>query len=352
VRDASDSTTVSVVIAALGWDEHLSRTIDCLLGQTTKSPFDVTVSLAQPVEPASLSERVRASVRFLENPMRSASAGLNRAIAASKGDIVVRVDSRCLIPAGYLDRVVSVLDDERVGCVGGAAVVLDPGALGGAYGVAFNGGLLGPSRYRTSTRPGPVDTVYLGAWRRETLERLGFFDESLGRNQDNELASRVRSAGLSVEYLPVLAVGYLTNRGFGDLVRHHYSFGLWRVEQRSSGGQAGIEPKHLLVGGLCGGLGIAWLVLVLKSPFRALLAVLTAYGLAGVIARSVSRRMRLLISDPVLTDPTVIASALAPALAGILDGAWILGAISASVRYHSGRSRSAPFKLVDDGNTK
>ncbi|MEZ6196199.1 MAG: hypothetical protein R3F20_10815 [Planctomycetota bacterium] len=43
-----------------------------------------------------------------------------------------------------------------------------------------------------------VDTVYLGAWRTETLRAAGGFDESLPRNQDDELAARLRArAGAS-----------------------------------------------------------------------------------------------------------------------------------------------------------
>ena len=42
---------------------------------------------------------------------------------------------------------------------------------------------------------GPVDTVYLGVFRREAIEAVGLFDESLVRNQDYELNYRLRRAG-------------------------------------------------------------------------------------------------------------------------------------------------------------
>ena len=43
---------------------------------------------------------------------------------------------------------------------------------------------------------GPVDTVYLGCWRREIFDRIGLFDEELVRNQDDEFNLRlVRSGG-------------------------------------------------------------------------------------------------------------------------------------------------------------
>jgi hypothetical protein len=56
----------------------------------------------------------------------------------------------------------------------------------------------GPARFRRPADPDGgawVDTVYLGAWRRATLEAHGGFDPGLGRNQDFELFQRIRDAG-------------------------------------------------------------------------------------------------------------------------------------------------------------
>ena len=50
----------------------------------------------------------------------------------------------------------------------------------------------GSARYRLGGSAGPADTVFLGAWRRETLEAAGGFDETLARNEDYELNWRLR----------------------------------------------------------------------------------------------------------------------------------------------------------------
>ena len=51
---------------------------------------------------------------------------------------------------------------------------------------------VGGARFHYSEREEWVDTVYLGAWRREVFDRIGFFDEELVRDQDDEFNYRLR----------------------------------------------------------------------------------------------------------------------------------------------------------------
>ncbi|MGI8537289.1 MAG: hypothetical protein ACR2K2_12540 [Mycobacteriales bacterium] len=53
----------------------------------------------------------------------------------------------------------------------------------------------GDAKFHYGGTAGPVDTVYLGVFRREVLERLGGFDADLLRNQDYELNFRIRQDG-------------------------------------------------------------------------------------------------------------------------------------------------------------
>ena len=66
----------------------------------------------------------------------------------------------------------------------------------------------GPARFRRDGYEGPTDTVYLGVFRRDALEGVGGFDETLDRNQDYELNWRLRDAGHQVWLDPALVVSY------------------------------------------------------------------------------------------------------------------------------------------------
>ena len=55
---------------------------------------------------------------------------------------------------------------------------------------------------------GPADTVYLGVFRREWLDRVGGYDERFVRAQDWEMNHRIREAGGLVWFSPRLQVAY------------------------------------------------------------------------------------------------------------------------------------------------
>ena len=86
---------------------------------------------------------------------------------------------------------------------------------------------VGGARYRLGGAAGPADTVFLGAWRRETLEAAGGFDETLARNEDYEFNWRLRERGGTVWLDPALAAGYRPREGFAALARQYFAWGWW-----------------------------------------------------------------------------------------------------------------------------
>ncbi len=136
-------------------------------------------------------------VVVVDNPRRSRPAGLNVALRHATGEIVVRVDARTRLAADYVSRCVEALERSGAAIVGGpmAYEATTPGQR--AFAAAMSSRLgAGPAEFR---RPGGeprfVDTVYLGAFRKEVIDELGGYDEWSGGNEDAELAYRAQIAG-------------------------------------------------------------------------------------------------------------------------------------------------------------
>ena len=89
---------------------------------------------------------------------------------------------------------------------------------------------LGGSAFHVGGHEGPAETVYLGVFRRDALERVGLFDETIKRGQDWELNRRLRETGGTVWFTPELAVTYRPRSTFDRLARQMFSTGLWRGE--------------------------------------------------------------------------------------------------------------------------
>jgi hypothetical protein len=86
----------------------------------------------------------------------------------------------------------------------------------------------GDARYRIGGEPGPVETVYLGVFRGETLKRLGGFDESFERTQDYELNHRIRESGGVVWFDPNLRVEYRPRGSLRALAGQYFQYGRWK----------------------------------------------------------------------------------------------------------------------------
>ncbi|NHC15480.1 glycosyltransferase, partial [Motilibacter deserti] len=165
-------------------------------------------------------------------------AGLNVAIAAARHDIVVRVDGHGMLGPGYVQTAVELLDDTGADNVGGVMAAEGETAFEQAVARAMTTWLgVGGARFHTGGEPGPADTVYLGVFRRTTLERLGGYDESFQRAQDWELNHRIREAGGLVWFSPDLQVSYRPRPNPKALARQYFHYGRWRrvVMRRHSG---------------------------------------------------------------------------------------------------------------------
>ena len=74
---------------------------------------------------------------------------------------------------------------------------------------------IGRARFHLGGDAGPADTVYLGIFRREVIERLGGYDEHFARAQDWELNHRIRATGETVWFTPDLEVTYRPRGSLG-----------------------------------------------------------------------------------------------------------------------------------------
>jgi glycosyltransferase involved in cell wall biosynthesis len=169
-------------------------------------------------------------LRVVENPGKVVSTGLNAAIAAARGEVIVRMDAHTDYAPDYLSQCVSVLRETGADNVGGPWVARGTGYVGRAIAAAFQSPFaVGTSRGHNEGYEGPADTVYLGCWRREVFERVGGFDEELVRNQDDEHNLRLTRAGGRVWQSPRIHSRYQPRASLAALFRQYMQYGYWKV---------------------------------------------------------------------------------------------------------------------------
>jgi succinoglycan biosynthesis protein ExoA len=235
---------VSAVVVVRGEpSRRLDRMVDALAAQEGSPAIELVVA-APPEDHEALSalpaRGAVTSISLVDNAGGGRSAGLNRAVAAARGDVAVRVDARSAPPPHYVAACLQRLEQHpRIGVVGGAQrpSVSSGGLTERAIARALaNPWLLGGARYRRGAG-GPADTVYLGVFRTAELREIGGFDEHLDANEDFELCARYRDRGFTVWVEPGLDVAYEPRDTFVGVWRQYFAFGrskvrFWRRTRR------------------------------------------------------------------------------------------------------------------------
>lgn len=171
-------------------------------------------------------------VVVVDNPKRSIPAGLNRAIVESKGDYIIRLDAHSIPYPDYVERCISILLEKQVENVGGMWEIRPGGEgwLAESIAIAAAHPLgVGDARYRIGGNAQEVDTVPFGAFRRELVEKIGGFDESLLSNEDYEFNARVRQSGGKVWFDPGIRAVYFARRNLFELAQQYWRYGYWKA---------------------------------------------------------------------------------------------------------------------------
>jgi succinoglycan biosynthesis protein ExoA len=229
------SPLVSIVIPCRNEKDHISACIQSLLTQEPpEGGFEVIVADGMSTDGTRdvLQALVRVSdrVRMLDNPQRVVSTGLNAAIGAARGEIIIRADAHTRYATDYVRQCVEVLRESRADNVGGPWRAVSTKYIGRAIAAAFHSRFgSGGARAHDPNYEGLVDTVYLGCWHRDLFDRIGGFDEELVRNQDDEFNLRLIRAGGRVWQSPRIQSLYEPRNSFRELFRQYMQYGYWKV---------------------------------------------------------------------------------------------------------------------------
>jgi glycosyltransferase involved in cell wall biosynthesis len=238
----SPTPAISVILPVLNEEAHLEGAVNSILSQKYLGHIEVILAVGpshdRTHEIAIRLADVDSRVVVVENKSGRTAAGLNLALQKSASPVVVRVDGHAQIPDNYLALVVEILNATGAVNVGGVMAAVGTTPFEKAVAGAMRSSLgVGSSRFHTGGEAGVVDTVYLGAFRREALVAIGGFDERFTRAQDWELNFRLRENGGIVYFDPRLHVTYRPRSTVKALAKQYFEYGRWRrvVSRRHSG---------------------------------------------------------------------------------------------------------------------
>src|SRR4051794_12271183 len=250
-------------------------------------------------------------VRVLDNPARHTAGGLNIGLRAARGEYVARIDAHTRYPAHYLSRGIERLRRGDVAWVSGPQVPVP----GGGWSPDVTRALATSLATGRSNRWGSdveqagggevelATGVFTGIWRRETLDRLGGWDEGWPINQDSEMAARVLRDGGRIVSLPELGADYAPRDTVRKLARQYWRYGLYRAKTSLRHPRT-VRPSHVAMPALVG--ATAGSVVAPGILRRAARAAVGAY--AAALALQTGRLAAATKSPRALRLPVVLAT--------------------------------------------
>lgn len=187
------------------------------------------------------------NLKVLLNEKQIVPPAMNIGIENARGDYIIRIDAHSEYSKNYISKCVEYLDkNPEVWNVGGPMRAVGTNYLGKAIAFLHHSPFgLGGGKFHDVEYEGYVDTVYLGAFRKEVFNKIGLYNEKLIRNQDIELNSRIQKAGGKIYLTPEIKSYYYNRDSIFGLIRQNFRNGLWNIKTKNINSDA-LSIRHFI----------------------------------------------------------------------------------------------------------
>lgn len=280
-EEQHEDLPVCVIVPIGGTNVNIVPAIRSIASQDYAGPLELIVadgSLGQDV--ARTVREIVPDARVVDNPAGTTPQGLNAALCETTASVIARCDAHSAWPPNYVRQAVTTLRRTGAANVGGRQVPEGTSWFTRALALAQTTWLgTGGARYRLGGSEGPVDTVYLGTYRRDALDKVGHFNVACRVNEDYEVNWKLRQNGETVWFDPALKVTYRPRQSLRALARQYFTYGwgkwtMLRLYPKSTRLRQVVAPLlvlGLVASGVLAAAGRIPAALVLPSAWLAVL---------------------------------------------------------------------------------
>ncbi len=232
------SSLISVIIITYNRCRELERCLNSLMAQKN-SQFEIIVVDGGSTD-CTTDLIKQYPINFVRELKRSGiSAARNLGISNSKGDIVVFLDDDAIAENGWLESLVKPFEDERIAGVSGKVIPITNTLFNREFAPDYDQG------------PDIKETKYFVgcnmAFRKSALIEAGYFDITIKYGHDeNELCSRLLSAGYRLVYTPYAVVHHDYVPSFSALLKKKFKLGKSRAYLENKLGYQSDSKKRII----------------------------------------------------------------------------------------------------------
>lgn len=246
-----ENLTVSIVVPCRNEINYIKKCIDSFINQTyPKELYEILIcdgmSTDGTREIVKGYEVIHGNVKLLDNVGLSAPKGMNLGIKTSKSEVIIIFGAHAYAKEDFIEENIKALINNEVGCVGGPIETINEDSKGRAISMAMSSPFgVGNALFRYAKEETYVDTVAFGCYRKSVLDKIGYFDEELVRNQDDELNFRVIKNGYKILLSPKIGSYYYSRSSISKLWKQYYQYGFWKVRVMQKHGKTA-SIRHLV----------------------------------------------------------------------------------------------------------
>ena len=176
-------------------------------------------------------QTIYTSLNVVDNIQQLTPIAFNLGIHYCDFDFLQIIGARHIITTNYISKSIDILINKpEIWCVGGKIknvfTTEDSQVISEAMSTSFGMGL---GNFRTLNESSFTDTVTSPMYPKFVFEKIGYFDEQLVRNQDDDFNFRVNKAGGKIWFESEIALDYYVRSNYSGLMKQFYQYGYWKV---------------------------------------------------------------------------------------------------------------------------
>jgi len=219
---------VSIVIPSRNSQRTIEKTIASIFANDyPKSKYEVIV--VDSSEDASYLEKFK--IRLIKiKPTKERIANLQRNVGAkaARGRFVLYTDSDCIVPRNWIKTIVKNFADGDIAVVGGGVTT-----KGNLYDTYMQNAIKPATRSFEETEVTTKDNFHKRMWplganqayRKEVLEKVGYFNEKIQFYEEVDVLWRIVSRGYKVVSVPGITVKHSYNKNFLGVMKTYFRYG-------------------------------------------------------------------------------------------------------------------------------
>jgi glycosyltransferase involved in cell wall biosynthesis len=228
---------ISLIIPVRNEANYISRCLDSVFDQKGLEDKQLEVFVVDGLSTDNTCQivkeyqKIHTNLILLVNPGRIVPIGMNIAYALAKGDLLIRVDGHCEIATNYVNNCLKHLREADAVGVGGPMHTFGETPLSETIAFAMSSVFgVGNSSFRTMQgKTTYVDSIPFPAYTREIIAKVGYYDEEMVRNQDDEYNYRIREAGGRLLLAADVQSKYYSRGTLTKLWKQYFQYGFWKV---------------------------------------------------------------------------------------------------------------------------